>query len=440
MEHAPLSVPDPAVAQPAPARARILVCDDSSTMRSLMRSLLSPTCELLLTSSGEELLARAPEFRPDVVICDLLMPGISGAEVCRRLRADPELGEVPFVLVTTLADSDARADCLEAGADDYLYKPIRERELLARVVSLVRLRRAMLAAAERLAALQAANAALREAQGALVRAEKLASVGALAAGLSHEINNPLSYIKSGTSELAVHLDDIARAAFEALDRAAAPEPLRERLTRALAEASEIAGEVADGSRRLQRVAADLRVFTGPASSLEELVDPAEALQSAWTLARSKLPALPRLELALEPGAPLVASRALVTQPLVAVLENAIFATAAGGLVSVRLRQIPGGVEIAVRDSGPGIPPELLPLVFDPFFTARSPAGSPAPGLSVAYGIVHGLGGAISVESPPGEGATFRLRFPRRPGAFAAGGAAPEMHDGRDADRAPPVAS
>jgi C4-dicarboxylate-specific signal transduction histidine kinase len=383
-----------------------------------MRLLLAPRYDLLLAESGEEALERVREFKPDVVLCDLILPGISGAEVCRRMRADPGCAEIPFVLVTTLADSDARADGLEAGADDYLYKPLRERELLARVASLVRLRREMVAAAERLQALEAANGALREAQSALVRAEKLASVGALAAGLSHEINNPLSCIKSGASALVRTLAEIGLAASEALAQGAAP-AAREQLEQSLAEAGAISLEMEDGSRRLERLAADLRVFTGPATCAEELVDPAEALQSAWTLARSKFQAVPCMKFELEPGDLLVASRALVTVPLVAVLEHAISAAGPGGHVLARVRQVSGGVEIAVRDSGPGIPREVLPRVFDPFFTARRGADGPAaPGLSVASGIVHGLGGAIAVESPPEGGVTFRMRFPRRPGAFA----------------------
>jgi two-component system, NtrC family, sensor kinase len=107
---------------------------------------------------------------------------------------------------------------------------------------------------------------------------------------------------------------------------------------------------------------------------------------------------------------------LVTPPIGVVLEHAILAAGPQGNVRIRVRQIPGGVEIAVSDSGAGIPRDELPRIFDPVFSPRR-GNATGPGLSVAYGIVHGLGGDMSVESPPGEGATFRLRFPRRAGAF-----------------------
>jgi signal transduction histidine kinase len=86
---------------------------------------------------------------------------------------------------------------------------------------------------------------------------------------------------------------------------------------------------------------------------------------------------------------------------------------------VELEQLPGGVELRIRDSGPPIPPALIPQIFDPFFTGRPEAGAGGLGLAVAYGIAHGLGGDITVCSPPEGGAVFRMRLPRVPGGFVA---------------------
>jgi signal transduction histidine kinase len=385
---------------------RVLVCDDSATRRALIRSMLGPGYQVLLVETAEEALARAPEFAPDVMVSDLLLPGISGSELCRRIRATPGLSEVPFILVTTLADATSRALGLEAGADDYLYKPLRERELRARVVSLLRLRRAMVALEVRQRELEAVNAALREAQTALVRAGKLASVGTLAAGLAHEINNPLSYIKAGARNLARSVEEITRLA----GGGAAPGG---ELALALQDAREVAAEMLDGSQRLERIAGDLRIISSPEAPADESVDPAEAVESAFLLARSRFPALPRLDLEVEPGPPIESVGRLLTQGLLPVVENAVQVSGPGGLVQVRIRQLNVGVEISIQDSGPGIPPEVLPRIFDPFFTTRPQGQGMGLGLSVAYGIVHGLGGDIQVESKPGQGACFRVRLPRR---------------------------
>lgn len=378
-------------------------------MRQLMRSVLAAPYELCLTSSGEEALEKAPAFAPDVILSDLLLPGMSGSMLCRRLRAIPATRDVPFVLVTTLSDADARAEGLEAGADDYIAKPVRARELKARVRSLVRLRRIMLALEERSDALERSNAALREAEGQLHRADKLAAVGTLAAGLAHEIANPLACIKSGASALGAFL----REAREGVARLGAPDA-----ETALAEAAAVASELAQASRRIERIAADLRVFAGQEKAVEEAVDLADAVDAAWTVARARFPALPTLDLAAEPVPPIRSAGALVRQVLLTVLENAVQAAGPGGRVRVALRAIPGGAEIEVHDSGPGIPSDVLPRIFDPFFTTRPVGSGTGLGLAVAYGIVSGLGGDISVASPAGGGATFLLRLPQVPGGFA----------------------
>ncbi len=390
----------PASTEPIP---RVLVCDDSATMRALIRTLLEPAHQVLLTETGEEALEKAPAFQPDLIVSDLLLPGISGSELCRRVRQTPGLADVPFILVTTLADATSRALGLEAGADDYLYKPLRERELKARFSSLLRLRRAMQALEARTREVEASNAALRDTQGQLVRAGKLASVGVMAAGLSHEIANPLSYIKAGASALVRSVDEIARLA-----TAGSPE-----LGPALDEARELATEMAEGSRRLERIAGDLRVIAAPDAPAEESVDPVEAVQSAFLMARARFPSMPLLELVSEPGPPVESVGRLLTQGLLPVVENAVQVSGPGGTVKVAIRQLNVGVEISIQDSGPGIPPEVLPRIFDPFFTTRPPGQGMGLGLSVAYGIIHGLGGDISVESQPGQGATFRVRLPRR---------------------------
>jgi DNA-binding response OmpR family regulator len=121
--------------------ARVLICDDSPTALKFLEWLLAPLYEVCLAPTGERAVAAAMEFLPDVILCDLMLPGIPGTEVYRRIRAMPAFADVPFVIMTALEDEDGRTLGLESGADDYLQKPVKERELLARVASLVRLRR-----------------------------------------------------------------------------------------------------------------------------------------------------------------------------------------------------------------------------------------------------------------------------------------------------------
>ena len=125
--------PNPQHTAPAASQTRILVCDDAATVRALMAALLGRNYTLLLTASAEEALDRAPAFSPDLLITDLMLPGLSGRELILRLRAIPAFVEVPMILLTAVGESEARAEGLEAGADDYLVKPFAPKELIERV-------------------------------------------------------------------------------------------------------------------------------------------------------------------------------------------------------------------------------------------------------------------------------------------------------------------
>ncbi len=396
-----------------PPLPRVLVCDDSATMRTVIARLLEPVHAVLCAASAEEALELAPGFDPDLIICDLWLPGMSGSDLCRRVRELPALAEVPFILITGVPDPDNRVAGLEAGADDYLVKPLRDRELLARVASLLRLRRANQALAARSAEVQRANEALWAAQDQLVLTGKLASVGTLAAGLAHQINNPLSCIKSDAGTLERLAGEIEQ--LTAPGRAPSPA-----LGHALGEMRELATDLVEASRRLERIAADLRVIASPELPAEEAVDPGTAVEHALLLVRARQVAMPRVELVVEAGPPIASIGRLLEQGLVPILENAVQASGPAGRVSIRVTQLSVGVEIAVQDSGPGIPAAALPRIFDPFYTTRPRGQGAGLGLSVAWGIVHGLGGDISAESPPGGGSLFRVRLVRRPAGVGPG--------------------
>ena len=395
-------------------RQRVLVCDDSDTVRQLLGQILGTEYECRLVASGPEALACAAEFAPDAIVTDLLMPGMDGYQLLRLLRAQPALAGVPVVMLTCVSDGESRVQGLELGADDYLVKPIRRRELLARVRSHLRLRRAMDDLEERSRALEDVNRTLAATQRSLVRAEKLATVGTLVAGLAHEMSGPLACLKSGAASAAASLADLRAALDRAL--AALPEERREALGAAcrgpVSEAISILGEMAEGSARLQRVSRELRAFASTEAEPVEEVDLLVEARRAWDAAG---PAR-GVHLTLEgSGDSVVHSvRHLVAEALVAVLRNAAEAAGAGGEVRVALRPTQTGVLVSVQDDGPGIRPEHLPRVFDPFFTTKPVGAGRGMGLAVAYGIMHSLGGRIEASSEPGTGATFRLWLPRRP--------------------------
>ena len=149
---------------PSGINSSILIVDDEPAILEVMERLLAAEgYDLALASSGAEALAKAAELTPDLVLLDVLMPHMDGFEVCRRLRGDPLLAEMPVIMVTALGDRKSRLQGLEVGADDFISKPFDEIELQAKVRTITRLnryRRLLLEQTQR----QQAEEALRESQ------------------------------------------------------------------------------------------------------------------------------------------------------------------------------------------------------------------------------------------------------------------------------------
>jgi signal transduction histidine kinase len=398
------------------ARARILLVDDSPAYRRVIQTMLGPRYDFAQAETAEEALARVGPFQPDLIISDLIMPGIDGYELCRRLRAQPGLENVPIIMLTSKTGDESRITGLEVGADDYLFKPIRQRELSARVTSLLRLRHATLE-------LEAANASLKKAQAELVRAEKLASLGQLVAGIAHELNNPLNYIYGNTEFLAEYV----RTFVELLDRVERDLELSSGQRQILAawktekdlefvraDLDKLLRGVRLGAERAAEIVRGLRAFArvGSSADLAE-VDLAETLDVALTILRHELRDRVRVhkEVAGSPRVRGDASR--ISQVFVNLILNAI--QSMGGAGDLYIAVAGGGdedeVRVAIRDTGAGIADAVRGKIFDPFFTTKPVGQGTGLGLSISYGIVEQHGGRIEVSSREGQGATFTVILP-----------------------------
>ena len=250
--------------------------------------------------------------------------------------------------------------------------------------------------------LAAALGELRQAQVQLVQSEKMASLGRLVAGVAHEINNPVSFISTSVAPLRRRLERVA---------AAAPAELRQ----ALEEAEEIVSIMARGAERTAAIVQDLRSFSRLGEATRKPVDLGEGIDTSLRLLESRwrdritvhrdYGQVPQVE--CDPGQ--------LNQVFMNVLANACDAVAEGGNVSgniwISTRLDGDGVEVAIRDDGPGIAPEVLGRIFDPFFTTKDVGGGTGLGLAISHGIVAAHGGRIDVESTPGVGTTVRIRLP-----------------------------
>ncbi len=236
-------------------------------------------------------------------------------------------------------------------------------------------------------------------QARLVVADRLASLGTLGAGVAHEINNPLAYmlvnlhlIQSGLDQLE---DQVAPSAVE---------PLRQ-----------LVQETTEGAQRIAGIVKDLKTFArGEQDTRLSAVDVRRAVELACKMADNMLRHRARLVLEFDAVPPVEANEGRLCQVFLNLLLNAAQAIPEGEPaerheITVRLRAgAPGQVVVDVRDTGVGMTPEVLSRVFDPFFTTKAVGVGTGLGLSICHGIVESMGGAISVESKPGQGSTFRV--------------------------------
>lgn len=366
---------------PTPERFQqpILIVEDDPLSCELLIELLTSEGYTNLQSAidGESALAQVTQSPPDLILLDVMLPGISGFEICRRLKRDPGTAAIPIVLVTALTSRESRLQGLEAGADDFITKPIDEAELLARTRSLLRARRLH----------REWNAAIQ------AQIEFIDQV-------SHELRTPLFAI-SGLTEMLLNgevtrVEDIQSNLHTIFDQI-------QHLTQVVDALLELS-RLSHGKTRLQLRALRLRPFLEDTLALMQ----PQAAKRQINLQMD----------AVSADLVVLADETRLRQALLDILKNALFYQDAGGWVRLDARRSEGQVIISVQDAGWGIPAEDLPHIFERFYRGQGTDATQPPrgsglGLALAREIVRAHGGEISVESSgvAGQGSCFRIALP-----------------------------
>ncbi len=236
-------------------------------------------------------------------------------------------------------------------------------------------------------------------QTKLAQTERLASLGTLAGGVGHEINNPLAYMTANLSFI-----------IEELTRLLPPDKNEDN-----AELHHALRDVQDGTGRVKDIVRQLNEFTRVDSEVEELIDPRTAIEAAVRMSWNHVRRSARLETHLLPVSSVRGNTSRLGQVFLALLLNASAALTdqhiSKSLVTISSYEEGENVVIEVRDNGPGIPEEILANIFDPFFSANPTGQGTGLGLSVAHSIVVAMGGTIDVSTKLGEGTTIQIHLP-----------------------------
>ncbi|HYX73509.1 MAG TPA: ATP-binding protein [Steroidobacteraceae bacterium] len=357
--------------------SRVLLADDNADMRAYVRELLAPLYTVELAADGEQALAAVRRARPDLILSDAMMPRLDGFGLLQAVRADERLRDIPFILLTARAGEESRIEGLEAGADDYLVKPFIARELLARISGTLTLARM--------------RGALREADR---RKDEFLAM------LAHELRNPLAPIRNA-NELLAKLLDVSDPRVQSA--VAATRRQITQLTRLVDDLLDVS-RVTQGRIELQRRPVEISHIV------------MQAIEAVQPMLREKTHRLVTVH-AAEPRELYVdADPARLMQCVVNVLGNAVKYTDPGGQITVQMRAAGASALIEISDTGVGIPPELLPRMFDLFVQGdRSPdrsQGGLGVGLAVVKRLIEMHAGSVRARSGGlAQGATFEIRLP-----------------------------
>jgi signal transduction histidine kinase len=261
---------------------------------------------------------------------------------------------------------------------------------------------------------------LREVAGLrsrLVTSGRLAAVGELAAGIAHEINNPIAFIHANLNQLQRHWKVVGAA----LQTARADSES----TALLSEGEELVSESLEGIDRIAAIVRDIRGFSHAGRAQRTAADPRPLVESALRMAAPQLGSRVRVETEFSPVPAIHCAPQEIQQVLINLVLNACQAIEGSGTIRVGVRGEGNQVLLCVEDDGCGIPAELIDRIFDPFFTTKGVGEGTGLGLAISYEIVRRHGGEIEVESAPGKGSLFRVRLPAA------------REEGEDGDDAPP---
>jgi two-component system cell cycle sensor histidine kinase/response regulator CckA len=254
----------------------------------------------------------------------------------------------------------------------------------------------------------------RKARQQIVAADRLASLGAVAAGIAHEINNPLTYILGNVSFLSEELERVARMVQPLLASAR-----QEEVAAALGRLGSLISEVEEGASRVSRIVADLGMFGRREFEARE-GDAIAALDWALRVSHTALSRVARIRRNLESVPNVRGDEGRLGQVFLNMLLNAAHAMQDGDPSTNELSVAaaleartdgPAQVRITIEDTGSGMTPEVLERIFDPFFTTKPVGMGTGLGLSVCHGVIEELGGSIRVSSEPGRGSTFTVCLP-----------------------------
>ena len=407
---------------------KILLVEDSRSVAMVMAArLVSFGHEIVLAENGQVAVEKFQASPPDLVLMDIEMPVMDGFEATNRIRKIEEATSswTPIIFLTASNTHENLITAIEAGGDDFLAKNWPESILQAKMKAMTRINTLRQRLAKNLEQLTETNRNLADTQSQLLQSQTMASVGQLAAGVAHEINNPVGFVNSNLGSLQGQVDGLLRviSAYEAADSTLATHPEHHAAITAAKKSADLdflredivtlMNESREGLARVAKIVSNLKDFSNVDNADWQFANLESGLDSTLGVVGNEVNSKAEVnkEYAGLPDVECMAAQ--INQVFAKLLVNAAQAIEGRGTITLRTGFDDQEVWVEVVDSGKGIPPENMKRIFDPFFTTLPIGQGTGMGLSLAYSVVRGHHGRIDVNSVVGQGSTFRLTLPLR---------------------------
>lgn len=393
-------------------QAKILIVDDDQLISEALTELLRTfgyDCGFIL--HPKVFFPRLSDEAFDLILLDINLPEIDGVTLLRQAKQHETFQKIPIIMLTGAQDDELVATCLQDGATDFINKPIRTPILKARIATALAAKATTdeleVRVKERTADLIASRKKLEDtnrqlensyqdlqnAQAQLIQSSKLASLGEMATGIAHELNQPLFTIRMSANNLIKAIEkNISHN----------PIPSLQKVIRQVDRASQIINHLRTFGRDTQHSAKS-------EEDLNRIIEDALSMLKEQLLKRNI-----EITMELSPTPLLIYCQPVqVEQVLVNLLTNARDALATQSIKKICLRSLRQDpwIIMELSDTGTGISPEIQEKIFDPFFTTKEVGIGTGLGLSISYGIIRDHQGKLEVESELGQGSCFRIYLP-----------------------------